>query len=137
MVGSGALCVRGEGVMRSGGQTVSTCVCSVGPAKLFLDFSALFDYYYGFKFTRKDEETGMYAIIESGGKQYRITEGTKVRIEKVPGNADEQISLGDVLAVNDGERMLVGNPYVTGALVTGKIVAQGRARKVTVFKYKR
>ena len=79
----------------------------------------------------------MYAIIESGGKQYRIMEGSRVRIEKVPGNADEQISLGDVLAVNDGERMLVGNPYVTGALVTGKIVAQGRARKVTVFKYKR
>ena len=110
-----------------------------GPAatKLFLDFSALFDYYYGFEFTRKDEEMGMYAIIKSGGKQYRIMEGSRVRIEKVPGNADEHISLGDVLAVNDGERMLVGNPYVTGALVTGKIVAQGRARKVIVFKYKR
>jgi large subunit ribosomal protein L21 len=79
----------------------------------------------------------MYAIIESGGKQYRIMEGSRVRIEKVPGNADEQISLGEVLAVNDGERMLVGNPYVTGASVTGKITAQGRARKVIVFKYKR
>ena len=79
----------------------------------------------------------MYAIIESGGKQYRITEGTRVRIEKVPGNADEQYRSADVLAVNDGERMLVGNPYVAGASVTGKIVAQGRARKVTVFKYKR
>ncbi len=80
---------------------------------------------------------GMYAIIESGGKQYRIMEGSRVRIEKVPGNADEHISLGEVLAVNDGEHMLVGNPYVTGALVTGKIMAQGRARKVIVFKYKR
>ncbi len=79
----------------------------------------------------------MYAIIESGGKQYRIAEGTKVRIERVPGSADDQVSLGQVLAVNDGERMLVGTPYVPGALATGKIVAQGKARKVTVFKYKR
>lgn len=85
----------------------------------------------------KDEETGMYAIIASGGKQYRVTEGSRVKIEKVPGNADEQISLGEVLAVNDGEQMLLGNPYVPGASVTGKITAQGRARKVIVFKYKR
>jgi large subunit ribosomal protein L21 len=79
----------------------------------------------------------MYAIIESGGKQYRIAQGEKVRIEKVPGNADDEVSLGAVLAIDDGERLLVGAPYVQGASVTGKIVAQGRARKVTVFKYKR
>ncbi|MGD0232690.1 MAG: 50S ribosomal protein L21 [Syntrophorhabdales bacterium] len=79
----------------------------------------------------------MYAIIESGGKQYRIMEGEKVKIEKVPGNADEEVRLGEVLLVGDGERTLVGNPYVEGASVTGKIVAQGRARKVIVFKYKR
>ena len=79
----------------------------------------------------------MYAIIESGGKQYRITEGTRVRIEKGPGNADDQVSFDHVLAVNDGERLLVGNPYVPGASATGKITAQGRAKKVIVFKYKR
>ncbi|MGA3172997.1 MAG: 50S ribosomal protein L21 [Syntrophorhabdales bacterium] len=79
----------------------------------------------------------MYAIIESGGKQYRIAEGQKVKIEKVPGKADEQVSLGTVLAVDDGERMLVGKPYLEGASVKGKIVSQGKARKVTVFKYKR
>jgi large subunit ribosomal protein L21 len=79
----------------------------------------------------------MYAIIESGGKQYRITEGDKVRIEKVSGNADDQITLGEVLVVNDGENMVVGTPYVQGASVTGKIVNQGRARKLIVFKYKR
>jgi len=79
----------------------------------------------------------MYAIIESGGKQYRIAEGQKVRIEKVSGNADDQITLGEVLLVNDGENTLVGTPYVQGASVTGKIVNQGRARKLIVFKYKR
>jgi large subunit ribosomal protein L21 len=79
----------------------------------------------------------MYAIIESGGKQYRITEGQKVRIEKVSGNADDAISLGEVLVVNDGERTIVGTPYVEGATVSGRIVTHGKARKVTVFRYKR
>jgi large subunit ribosomal protein L21 len=79
----------------------------------------------------------MYAIIESGGKQYRISEGTRVRVERLSGSADEEVTLGQVLAVNDGERTVVGAPYVPGASVTGKIVAQGKARKVTVFKYKR
>lgn len=79
----------------------------------------------------------MYAIIESGGKQYRITEGQKVKIEKVSGNADDAISIKDVLAVNDGERTIVGTPYVEGATVSGRIIAQGKARKVTVFRYKR
>ena len=79
----------------------------------------------------------MYAIIESGGKQYRISEGTKVRVERLSGSADEEVTLGQVLVVNDGERTVVGAPYVAGASVLGKIVAQGKARKVTVFKYKR
>jgi len=79
----------------------------------------------------------MYAIIESGGKQYRISEWTKVRVERLSGSADEEVTLGQVLVVNDGERTVVGAPYVAGASVTGKIVAQGKARKVTVFKYKR
>lgn len=79
----------------------------------------------------------MYAIIESGGKQHRIAEGEKVRIEKVQGNADDSVRVGEVLLVSDGERTLVGSPYVQGASVTGKILSQGRARKVIVFKYKR
>ena len=79
----------------------------------------------------------MYAIIENGGKQYRITQGQKVRLEKLPGNADDVVSLGQVLAIEDGERLLVGAPYIQGASISGKIVAQGKARKVTVFKYKR
>lgn len=79
----------------------------------------------------------MYAIVESGGKQYRMEEGEKVRIEKLSGNADDQVALAEVLVISDGEKTLVGNPYIAGASVTGKITAQGKARKVTVFKYKR
>jgi len=79
----------------------------------------------------------MYAIIESGGKQYRIREGEKVRIERLAGGDEGLVVLGSVLAVNDGERLLVGSPYVEGASVTGRIVAQAKARKKIVFKYKR
>ncbi len=79
----------------------------------------------------------MYAIIESGGKQYRITEGEKIRVEKLSGNTDDQITLGNVLLVQDGENTTIGNPYIQGASVAGKVIAQGKARKVTIFKYKR
>jgi large subunit ribosomal protein L21 len=79
----------------------------------------------------------MYAIIQSGGKQYRIAEGTKVRLEKFPNAEGDEIDIREVLAVNDGEQTLIGSPYVEGAYVHGKVVSQGRARKVTIFKYKR
>ena len=79
----------------------------------------------------------MYAIIESGGKQYTIKPGDKVRVEKLPGNAGDDITIGTVLAVNDGERLVTGSPYVRGASVVGKVVAQQKAEKVIVFKYKR
>jgi large subunit ribosomal protein L21 len=79
----------------------------------------------------------MYAIVETGGKQYRVSEGTKVKVELLSGNADDQVSLGQVLVVADGEKTVIGSPYVEGASVTGKIVSQGKARKVIVFKYKR
>jgi len=79
----------------------------------------------------------MYAIVETGGKQYRVSEGTRVKVEYLSGNADDRVALGQVLVVNDGESTMVGSPYVEGASVTGRIVAQGRAKKVIVFRYKR
>ncbi len=79
----------------------------------------------------------MYAIIESGGKQYTIKQGDKVRLEKLPGNEGDEVTIGTVLAVNDGECMVTGTPYVTGASVVGKVLAQEKADKVMVFKYKR
>lgn len=79
----------------------------------------------------------MYAIIENGGKQYKITEGEKVRLEKLNVPEGELIQLKEVLAVNDGTKTVVGNPYVYGAYVSGKVLAHGRQKKIIVFKYKR
>lgn len=79
----------------------------------------------------------MYAIIESGGKQYKVTEGMRVKLEKLPGTEGNDIQIREVLAINDGENVLIGSPFVEGASVDGKVVVQGRARKVIAFKYKR
>jgi large subunit ribosomal protein L21 len=79
----------------------------------------------------------MYAIIENGGKQYKIEEGKKVRLEKFAGAEGDEVKLENVLAVNMGEATLIGSPYVSGAYINGKVVAQGRDKKITVFKYKR
>ena len=79
----------------------------------------------------------MYAIIQSGGKQYRIAEGMSVKLELFPNAEGEEVDIKEVLAVNDGEQTLIGSPYVEGAYVHGKILCHGRARKVTTFKYKR
>ena len=79
----------------------------------------------------------MYAIIESGGKQYTIKQGDKVRVEKLQGNAGDEITINTVLAINDGERMVTGSPYVVGGSVLGKVLTQEKADKVIVFKYKR
>ena len=79
----------------------------------------------------------MYAIIQNGGKQYRIAEGEKVKLELFPGAEGDEIDIREVLAVNNGEQLLIGTPFVEGATVHGKVLSQGRARKVTIFKYKR
>ena len=77
----------------------------------------------------------MYAIIETGGKQIKVEKGQEIYIEKVAGEADEIVTFDKVLFVG-GEDVKVGAPFVEGATVTGKIVKQGRAKKITVFKYK-
>lgn len=79
----------------------------------------------------------MYAIIETGGKQYTVKQGDKIRVEKLAGVAGDEVTIGTVLYVNDGERVVTGKPYVTGASITGKVLAQDKADKVIVFKYKR
>ena len=76
-------------------------------------------------------------IIENGGKQYKIEEGKKVRLEKFAGTEGDEVKLENVLAVNTGEATLIGSPYVSGAYINGKVVAQGRDKKITVFKHKR
>ena len=79
----------------------------------------------------------MYAIIESGGKQRRVTPGALVALERIEGEAGSQVELSKVLLVADGEQVRVGTPYVQGATVMTEIVRQGRGPKITVFKFKR
>lgn len=78
----------------------------------------------------------MYAIIRTGGKQYRVSEGDTIRVEKLPGEVGGEVELSDVLMVG-GEKPLVGKPLVKGATVKAEIVAQDRAKKIVVFKFKR
>jgi large subunit ribosomal protein L21 len=89
------------------------------------------------KFGSTTEEKAMYAIIETGGKQYTVKQGDKIRVEKLAGVAGDEVTIGTVLYVNDGEHSITGRPYVTGASITGKVLAQDKADKVIVFKYKR
>lgn len=77
----------------------------------------------------------MYAIIKTGGKQIKVEEGQTVYIEKLAAEAGETVTFEDVLFVG-GDNVKVGNPTVEGATVTAKVEKQGRAKKITVFRYK-
>jgi large subunit ribosomal protein L21 len=79
----------------------------------------------------------MYAIIRTGGKQYQVAQGDQLRVEKLAGNVGETVELSEVLLVGAGEQLNIGKPVVEGAKVTATIVAQGKAKKVMVFKKKR
>lgn len=78
----------------------------------------------------------MYAIIATGGKQYKVEEGETIRVEKLDAAADTTYTFDQVLAVNNGE-LVIGNPTVAGATVSATVVGNGKARKVVVYKYKR
>lgn len=77
----------------------------------------------------------MYAIIETGGKQIKVTEGQEIYVEKVAAEENESVTFDKVLFVG-GDDVKVGTPYVDGASVTAKVEKHGRQKKVTVFKYK-
>ncbi|MBN2715679.1 MAG: 50S ribosomal protein L21 [Deltaproteobacteria bacterium] len=79
----------------------------------------------------------MYAVIATGGKQYRVSEGDKVRVEKLSGDAGAKVVLDNVLMLGDGEKSKLGAPVVKGAKVEAEIIEQGRDKKVVVFKYKK
>lgn len=78
----------------------------------------------------------MYAVLTTGGKQYRVSEGDVIYVEKLNADVDSTVELTEILAVSNGETLKVGKPVVEGAKVVAKVVAQGKAKKVTVFKYK-
>ncbi len=79
----------------------------------------------------------MYAIIRSGGKQFKIEPGDTIRVEKIDGKAGETIEMKDVLFFSEGENVLAGTPLLSNVKVTGEILAQHRAKKVIIFKKKR
>ena len=78
----------------------------------------------------------MLAVIKTGGKQYIVTPGQKIKIEKINKKEGEEITFDEVLLVEKSKKIEIGTPFVKEAEVTGKILSQGKAKKVIVFKYK-
>ena len=79
----------------------------------------------------------MYAVLNTGGKQYKVSEGDILKVEKISAELNSTVELTDVLAVSNGEgELTIGNPVVEGAKVTAKVIAHGKAKKVIVFKFK-
>ena len=78
----------------------------------------------------------MYAIIKTGGKQYKVSEGVEIIVEKLDVEEGAQVTFDEVLAIVDGENVKVGRPKVEGAKVTGTVVKNGKGPKIRIFKYK-
>ena len=78
----------------------------------------------------------MYAVIETGGKQYRVSPGDTIRVEKIEVESGNEVEFSKVLMVTSDNKMSVGAPLLDGAVVRGKVLEQGRAKKIIVFKYK-
>ncbi len=79
----------------------------------------------------------MYAVIKTGGKQYRVIQGETLKIELIPGDVGSAIVLDKVLMVGNGDTVSVGKPMLTGATVTATIISIGRGKKITIFKMRR
>jgi large subunit ribosomal protein L21 len=78
----------------------------------------------------------MFAVLKTGGKQYKVTEGDVIFIEKLGLEADENYTFSEVLAIGSDDGIKVGAPFVDGATVSGKIIKEGRSKKIIVYKYK-
>lgn len=79
----------------------------------------------------------MYAVVKTGGKQYRVVAGEKLKIEQIPADVGAQVILDQVLMVGEGESVRLGKPLVAGATVKATVVAHGRGEKVKIFKMRR
>jgi len=79
----------------------------------------------------------MYAVIKTGGKQYRANPGEEIKVEKLQGEVGDPVTFDQVLLTSDGETVSVGKPFLENTKVTGQITSQGKNRKIVVFKYKR
>jgi large subunit ribosomal protein L21 len=79
----------------------------------------------------------MYAVVNSGGKQYKVQQGQVLRVEKIPGDVGNPVIFDRVLMFSDGENVSIGQPSLEDVAVEGHIIEQGKAKKIIVFKYKR
>ena len=79
----------------------------------------------------------MYAVIMSGGKQYRVIEGQTLKLEKITAEAGEKIIFGEVLMLAQDEKVQIGAPYVAGSKVSAEVVGHGRRKKVKILKFRR
>ena len=79
----------------------------------------------------------MYAVIKTGGKQYRVSDGEKLKVEKLLADVDSELVIDQVLAVGNGDDIKLGSPLLAGASVKAKILSHGRAEKLTIFKLRR
>ena len=79
----------------------------------------------------------MYAVIRTGGKQYRVQEGQTLKVEKLPAQAGASVDIHEVLLIADGDQVTVGVPYLEGSKVTATVKSHGRGRKVEIVKFRR
>ena len=79
----------------------------------------------------------MYAVIKTGGKQYRVAKGDKLKVEKLPVEAGSSVDIDNVLMVGDGDKVTIGAPLVDGGKVTATVVSHGRHDKIEIVKFKR
>jgi len=78
-----------------------------------------------------------YAVIKTGGKQYRVAVGDKLKVEQIPADVNSEIRLDQVLMIGQGDSVIVGKPFINGATVTAKVIEQGRGEKIRIFKLRR
>ncbi|MCY4472448.1 MAG: 50S ribosomal protein L21 [Kistimonas sp.] len=79
----------------------------------------------------------MYAVIKTGGKQYRVTEGDTLKVEKLSANEGDTVEIDQVLMLASGEEVAIGTPLIEGARVSAQVVTQGRGKKINIVKFKR
>jgi large subunit ribosomal protein L21 len=91
-------------------------------------------------FLKTDDAPGvsdMYAVIKTGGKQYRVSQGDTLKVEKLDAGEGDSVEFDQVLMVGEGEDVKIGTPYVEGSRVTATVKAQGRGKKVEIIKFRR
>lgn len=79
----------------------------------------------------------MYAVVKTGGKQYRVSQGDKLKVESIKADEGESITLGDILMVGEGDNVTIGDPLVANASVDAKVLSHGRGKKIQIMKFRR